>query len=101
MTLCIAGKSRTARTRRIESLERAFSHLPSGVQDARERGGDVARLQRLHEQLADAGGECSLCQDRAAIATHQYDRQLAPLLAQQAREPGSGEPILGAKAPLN
>src|ERR1700727_755268 len=53
-------------------------HLLSGMQDARERGGDVSRLQRLHEQLADAGGECPLCQGRAAMATHQYDRQLAP-----------------------
>jgi hypothetical protein len=61
------------------------------VQDASERVGDVAGLQRLHEQLADAGSECSLCQDRAAISTHQYDRQLATPPAQHAREPGPGE----------
>jgi len=50
-------------------------------------------LQRLDEQLADAGGECPLCQDRAAIShspsTIGNSRRQR---AQHAREPGPGEP---------
>ena len=52
------------------------------MQDASERGGDLARLERLREQLADAGGERLLRQNRAAIAAHQHDRQIGPLAAQ-------------------
>jgi hypothetical protein len=44
------------------------------VQDAGESGGDLARLQRLGEQLADTRDERLPSQGRAAITAHQHDR---------------------------
>src|SRR6267143_4403425 len=58
-----------------------FRGLGRAVQDARERGGDLARMERLGEQLTDAGGERLLRQERAAIAAHQHDRQIGPMAA--------------------
>ena len=48
------------------------------VQDAGESGGDLARLQRLGEQLADTRDERLSSQGRAAITAHQHDRQVGP-----------------------
>ena len=48
------------------------------VQDAGESDGDLARLQRLGEQLADARDERLRSQGRAAITAHQHDRQVGP-----------------------
>src|SRR6266404_633377 len=62
------------------------------MQDAIEGGGELARLQRLHEQLADTGGERLLGQDRAAVAAHQYDRQVGPPATQLGCKPRPGEP---------
>ncbi len=62
------------------------------MQDARERGRDLARLERLGEQLTDAGGERLLRQERAAIAAHQHDRQVGTAVAQHTRQSGSGQP---------
>ena len=46
------------------------------VQHASERGGDLARLERLGEHFTDAGGERILHQARAATAAHQKHRQV-------------------------
>jgi hypothetical protein len=43
------------------------------MQDASERGGDLARLERLGEQLADAGGE-----QRRLVVDEQRDLRQRP-----------------------
>src|ERR1700730_3120317 len=48
------------------------------AQDAGEGGGDLARLQRLGEQLADTRDERLSSQGRAVITAHQPDRQVGP-----------------------
>jgi hypothetical protein len=48
------------------------------VQDTGESSGHLARLQRLGEQLADAGDERLPSEGRAAITAHQHDRQVGP-----------------------
>ena len=58
-----------------------WAPLGDAVQDASERSRDLARLERLGEELTDAGGERLLCQEWTAIAAHQHDRQVGPLAA--------------------
>src|SRR5882757_10398218 len=61
------------------------------VQDARERGGHLVRLDRLGEQFTDADGERLLRRDRAGIAAHQHDRQVGPMAAYRTRQLRPGE----------
>ncbi len=69
-----------------------FRGLGRAVQDASERCRDLARMERLGEQLTDAGRERLLRQERAAIPAHQHDRQIGPMAAQHTRQPRPGEP---------
>ena len=50
---------------------RCVTALGRVVQYASERGRDLARLERLGEQLTDARGERLLRQERAAIPAHE------------------------------
>jgi hypothetical protein len=59
----------------------SLAALGCAVQDASERGGDLARMEWPGEQLTDAGGECLLGHKRAAIPAHKHDRQFGPLAA--------------------
>jgi len=97
LSIIIASYHSAKRQAPERSVPDAGRSLARGVQGAGERCADGARLKRLHEQLADAGGECSLCQDRAAISTHQYDGNscAAGATGSRARSSESGHDVIG------
>jgi hypothetical protein len=70
---------------------RWLAALGRAVQDASERSGHLARLERLGEHFTDARGERTLRQAHAAIAAHQHNRQLGPMMVQHTRESRPGE----------
>src|SRR5882672_7298847 len=84
--------SRRLATDLLCGVSLCFAALGRAVQDASERGCDLARLERFGEQLTYTGGKRVLCQDRAAIATYQHDRQHGTMAAQYIRESRPGEP---------